>query len=350
MRGLDIAEARTLWDVAPGWLNTASFGLPPRPAFEAVSAALDDWRHGRVSWEGWDTSTGRSRELFAELIGVPPADVTVGSTVASLLAPVAASLPSDARVVVPDIEFTSNLFPWLAHADRGVTVDPVPVDKLVEAIDSRTSVVTFSAVQSSTGEVADFDTVLAAARSVGALVVVDATQAVGWLPRSWASADVVAVGAYKWLMAPRGTAFAYLSPDVRSRFRPIAANWYAGEDVHSSYYGPPLRLASDARRFDSSPAWFCWVGTAPALELVQRIGVPAINAHDVGLANRFRAGLGLEPDDSAIVSTDVPDAEAKLAAAGIRAAVRGGRVRVSFHIYTTEADVDATLNALTGPG
>lgn len=37
-------------------------------------------------------------------------------------------LPAGARVVVPEIEFTSNLFPWLVHADRGITVDTVPLE------------------------------------------------------------------------------------------------------------------------------------------------------------------------------------------------------------------------------
>ena len=55
-----------------------------------------------------------------------------------------------------------------------------------------------------------------------------------------------------------------------------------------------------------SPAWFSWVGTQPALEAIERIGIDAIHAHDVALANRFRAGVGLEPGDSAIVSTDLP--------------------------------------------
>jgi selenocysteine lyase/cysteine desulfurase len=129
---------------------------------------------------------------------------------------------------------------------------------------------------------------------------------------------------------------------------PAAAGWWAGEDVHASYFGPPLRLASTARRLDASPAWFSWVGTAPAVALVQAIGVQAIHDHDVGLANRFRAGLGLEPSDSAIVSADVPDARARLEAAGIVAAERGGRLRASWHLYNTEDDVDAALDALAG--
>jgi cysteine sulfinate desulfinase/cysteine desulfurase-like protein len=66
----------------------------------------------------------------------------------------------------------------------------------------------------------------------------------------------------------------------------------------------------------------------------------------VRLANRFRAGLGLEPGDSAIVSADVSGADAALARAGILAAARDGRLRVSFHVYNTDADVDAALEAL----
>ena len=129
---------------------------------------------------------------------------------------------------------------------------------------------------------------------------------------------------------------------------PPAAGWYAGEDVHSSYFGPPLRLASSARRLDVSPAWFSWVGTAPALELIEQIGVDAIHAHDLALANRFRAGLGLEPSDSAIVSVDIPDASERLARAGIVAAMRGGRLRTSWHVYNDERDVDQVLDVLGG--
>lgn len=344
---MDLADAQELWDAEPGWLNTASFGLPPRPAWTALQAALADWRGGRTSWEPWDVSTQRARTAFARLVGARPGDVALGGTVSGLLAPVAAALPSGARVVVPEVEFTSNLFPWLVHADRGVEVVTVPTDELVRSVDRRTTVVAFSAVQSATGEVADFDRLVRTARETGAMVVVDATQAVGWLPRSWSRADVVVASAYKWLMAPRGAAFGYFSPDVRDRVRPLQAGWYAGADVHDSFYGPPLRLAGDARRFDVSPAWFSFVGAAPAMELLLDLGVEQVHAHDVGLANRFRAGLGLPPGDSAIVSTDVADVERRLAAAGIRAAVRGGRVRLSFHVYNTEDDVDLAVDTLS---
>ncbi len=141
-------------------------------------------------------------------------------------------------------------------------------------------------------------------------------------------------------------AFCYLGPAVRDRFRPLQAGWHAGEDVHASYYGPPLRIASSAWRFDLSPAWFSFVGAAPALELLNEIRVEQVYAHDTRLANRFRDGLGMPAGGSAIVSVDVPGADEKLAAAGVRAAVRAGRVRASFHLYTTDKDVDLALDAL----
>ncbi|MFI7429040.1 aminotransferase class V-fold PLP-dependent enzyme [Micromonospora sp. NPDC049836] len=345
---MDLAQAQKLWQPEPGWLNTATYGLPPDPAWEAVQEVLADWRGGRVSFEGWDPAVGRSRAAFAGLVGVPAEDVTVGSTASQLLAPVAAALPPGATVVVPEVEFTSLLFPWLVQEDRGVRVRTVPLAGLVDAIDAGTDVVAFSLVQSADGTVVPYQEIVAAARAHGAFVVVDATQACGWLPFDASLADAVVVGAYKWLMSPRGASFAYLSPALRERMRPDAANWYAGKDPQDSYYGLPLRLADDARRFDISPAWFCYVGAAPALELLAEVGLAAVREHDVALANRFLAGLGQPPGDSAIVSVTVPDAQQKLARAGVRAAVRAGRVRASFHLYTTEADVDLALTALTG--
>jgi selenocysteine lyase/cysteine desulfurase len=338
-----------LWDAEPGYLNTASYGLPPRPAWEAFQSALADWQAGRTSWEPWAETVGQSRATFARLVHADPADVATGSTVSELVGLIAAALPDGARVVVPEIEFASNLFPWMVHADRGVEVVTVPTDQLADAIDARTTVVAFSAVQSSNGEVANLDAVIGAARAHDAFVVLDATQAVGWLPLDARRVDALVCGAYKWLMSPRGTTLMTISPTLAERVRPLAAGWFAGDDVHASYYGPPLRLAKDARRFDVSPAWHCWVGTAASLEVVERIGVDAIHDHDVALANRFRAGLGRPPSNSAIVSLDVPDAADRLAAAGIRAATRAGSLRAAFHVYTTDDDVDRAVRALGGP-
>jgi selenocysteine lyase/cysteine desulfurase len=336
-----------LWHPETVYLNTASFGLPPDPAWEALTAAQEDWRAGRVSWEHWTAVTDRARAEFATLVRVRPERIAVGANVSGLIAQVAAAIPDGSRVIAPEPEFTSLLFPFLAQAGRGVTVDVVPLERLADAIDGSTDVVAVSAVQSSTGEVAALDDIAAAAEQHDALTVIDATHAIGWLPLDASRFGAVACAAYKWLMSPRGTAFMVLDDELAERLTPHQAGWYAAADPLKDQFGPPLRLAPSARRFDTSPAWFSWVGTEPALRLINEIGVDTIHEHDLRLANRFRAGLGLPESDSAIVSADVPDATEKLAQAGIMAAARAGRLRASFHLYNTDADVDAALEALT---
>ncbi len=349
MSTLAIEEAQALWEPAGTYLNTASYGLPPRPASEALDAALADWRGGRTSWEHWGIPGEEARASYARLLGVPVESVAIGPNVSSMVAVVAASaIPDGACVLAPDVEFTSLLFPFLVQERRGVTVRLVPAAELAGQIDRDVDVVAFSAVQMATGEVAELDAIATAAADHDVLTVVDATQAVGWLPFEASGFDVVVAHAYKWMMSPRGTAFMAIRPELLADVAPEAAGWYAGEDPLQTFFGPPLRLAASARRLDTSPAWFMWVATAPALAVIEEIGVEAINEHDVALANRFRAGLGLEPGDSAIVFCDAEDAARKLERAGIRAAVRGGRLRTSWHVYNTLADVERTLDVLSG--
>src|SRR3954468_197272 len=343
IRELAISEAQAFWRPETTYLNTASYGLPPEPAWEALQAALADWRGGRVSWESWNMATEPARGQFARMAGADVADVVVGANVSGLVGLVAAGLPAGTRGVAAENEFTSLLFPFLA---QGLDVSFVPLARLAEAIDASIDVVAVSAVQSSTGELAALDDIAAAARHHGALSVVDGTHAIGWLPLDATRFDAVACAAYKWLMSPRGTAFMVLDEALAERVVPVSAGWFAAEDVLGANFGGPLRLAENARRFDTSPAWFSWVGTAPTLELVNRIGVEQIHAHDLRLANRLREGLGLPPGDSAIVTAEVPGVEAAFARAGIQAAMRLGRLRASFHVYNTDEDVDRALTAL----
>jgi selenocysteine lyase/cysteine desulfurase len=223
-----IDEAQKLFTPEPGWLNTASYGLPPTPAWEAMQAALQDWRCGRTSWKPWGEATGRARANFARLVGASESDVSAGAQVSQMLGMVAASVPLGSRVLVPEEEFTSNLFPWLAQRDRGVEVRTVPVARLAESVDRYTDVVAFSLVQSATGEVADVDAVTAAARAAGAVTVADATQACGWLPVDATRFDALVAVAYKWLLSPRGTGFLVTSPEFRDRITPSQSGWWAG--------------------------------------------------------------------------------------------------------------------------
>jgi len=307
---------------------------------------LADWRGGRTSWEGWGDATESARASFARMVGVPTDWIAIGANTSSMVGLVAAGLPDGARVVSAEAEFTSLLWPFLAQ-QRGIEVVCASVAGLADSVDERTDVVALSVVQSSTGEVAALEAVIEAAAAHDARVVVDATQACGWLPVDASRIDVLACSAYKWLCSPRGTAFMSVRPELHEQLTPIAAGWYAGEDPHSSYYGPPLRLASDARRFDVSPAWFPWIATAPTLELLLETGIDSIHEHNLRLANRFRAGLGLPPGDSAIVSAELPEAEERLRGSRVMAAARAGLLRTSWHVYNTDEDVEELLALLS---
>src|SRR5690348_1414866 len=226
-----------LWHPETVYLNTASFGLPPDPAFAALQRAQEDWRHGRVSWEHWTAVTDRTRAEFAKLVHAPVEHVVVGANVSGLVSHVATAIPDGSRVLAPEPEFTSLLFPFLAQAHRGVAVDVVPLDRLAEAVDAGTDVVAVSAVQSSTGELADLDAIEAAARHHGARTVIDATHAIGWLPLDASRFDAVACAAYKWLMSPRGTAFLVLSPELAETLNPDQAGWYAAANPLTVQFG-----------------------------------------------------------------------------------------------------------------
>jgi selenocysteine lyase/cysteine desulfurase len=343
-----LAAAQRLFSPEGAYLNTATYGLPPRTAIEALAAATDEWRHGRTGFDGWDRSVGAARAAFARLAGVGEGDVAVGSAVSAFAGLVAAALPPGARVLCAEEDFTSVLFPFLAQERRGVTVELVPLDRLVEALGGGHDLVAVSAVQSADGRIADLDALATSAAHHDVRTFVDVTQGMGWLPLDCSRFDYTACAGYKWLLSPRGTAFFTVRPERRDDLVPHSAGWYAGEDVPASYYRGPLRLARDARRFDLSPAWLNWVGAAAALALLEVVGIETIRAHDVRMAALLREGLGLEPGDSAIVSVAglAPDAAERLEAAGVMAAGRGGALRLSFHLYTTERDVDRALEVL----
>ncbi len=345
-----IEGARALFRPVPGYLNAASLGLPPRTVTETLKLAIDEWSAGETSPTSYDQHVARSRDLFARLVDVPTSHVAVASQVSVLAGTVAASLPDGAEVICVEGDFSSMVFPFLVHADRGVTVRHVPIDAVAEAVRPTTVLVAFSLVQSACGSVVDAEAVREAAAGHGAVTFCDLTQAAGWMPVGAGGFDITACSAYKWLCAPRCSAFLTVAPDLEERLplRPVNAGWYAGDSVWDSCYGPGMHLAHDARRFDVSPAWLPWAGTVPALELFTSLDMHAVRDWDVRVANAFRAGLGLEAADRPVVSLPDPDGakQAALSAAGAVVAGRAGKVRIAFHLWNDESDVDLALNAL----
>jgi len=338
-------ELRALFAPVPGYLNTASVGVPPSTALKAMTDVLGGWRRGLLDPSDFDDAVNRSRSAWASMSGVDVSCVATGTAVSQFVGLVAAALPDGARVVAAEGEFTSVLFPFLAHSDRGVSVEEVPLENLTEAR-GRVDLIAVSAVQSADGGAADVAALVRMTQETGARLLLDTTQSCGWLPLDCSLVDYVVCGAYKWLLAPRGTAFMAVRPEHLDGLRPLAAGWYAGSDPWTSIYGAPLRLATDGRRFDVSPAWFCWSGAAVSLELLASLDHAEIREHNVALADGLLGRLGLPPQGSAIVTIEAPDATDRLTAAGVRTAVRAGRVRASFHLYNDQADVALAAAAL----
>ena len=160
--------------------------------------------------------------------------------------------------------------------------------------------------------------------------------------------DATVCHTYKWLCAPRGVAFLTLSEQFDAQLSPLQAGWYAGDDVWQSCYGPSMSLATTARRFDVSPAWQAWIGAEQSIGLFAGLDIHGVWSHTTDLGDALCDGLGIPQQHQAIVSW--PDASGgdlrKLVDAGVRASGRAGRLRASFHLWNTEADGDAVLNAL----
>lgn len=329
----------TTFDVDGVYLNTPSIGVPPRPVVEAVAEAVAAWGRAETSPPQFDAAVAAARGAFAQLVGVPASSVALGTTVSGLLGLVAGSLPAGSRVLTADREFTSVTFPFVS---AGHEVMEVSLDELPERTGAA-DVVTVSVVASADGGLVDLEA-LRAEVGPDTLVVLDATQSLGWLPVDLSWADVVVGACYKWLLAPRGAAWMALSDRLVERLVPVQSGWYAGG--WDAIYGLPLRLHPDARRFDLSPAWLAQVGAAVSLPWLASLDAAAVRDHAVGLANRVRRGLDLPPGESAIVSVRHHGAADRLATAGVRCAVRGGAARLGFHLHNTEADADTVLEAL----
>ncbi|MFJ7153006.1 aminotransferase class V-fold PLP-dependent enzyme [Streptomyces sp. NPDC100445] len=333
------------------YLNTASNGLLPARTVAALQAAALLRAEGRPLLPLYD-DVEASRAAYARLVGVPGNRVAAGASVAAHTGVIAASLPAGAEVLTAEDDFTSVLNPF--HVRGDLKVRAVPLERIAASVRPSTALVAVSAVQSADGRLADLPALREAARAHGARTYVDFSQAAGWLPVDAGAYDFTVSVAYKWLLGPNGAAFLTVPEDFGGLV-PILAGWVAAEVPWDSCYGPVGELARSARRFDLTHALFSYTGLRHSLELIEELGLSAVHAHAVGLADRFRAGLadlGHEPlpaPGSAIVSVPgLGGRQQELSEAGIEVSDRAGNLRAAFHLYNTAGDVDRLLTALAG--
>jgi selenocysteine lyase/cysteine desulfurase len=344
-----------------GYLDTPSMGLPTQTTVAAMKSALLEWATGVAEYQQWEATMERCRALFAQLVAVSETDIGLIPSVVPAVAAVSETVAErPGTVVAHRSEFRSLLLPALScfGEDRFRWAGgPYLAESFIEMIDESTTAVVISSVASHNGARPALAAVREACTSVGATLMVDGTQSAGIIPLDVpvADLDLFSCAGYKGLRGPRGTAYAFARNGVVGRVR--AASPYGVRDVASrGTYGPPYAPRPGAQSLDQSPAWLSWVGAEGGLRSILDFRHTDEAARILSYTERLRAGLvelgytAQETDlPSPIVSVaadDPGELVKNLAAAGVRAAHRNGRVRLGFHTYNTSTDVDTVLAVL----
>ena len=354
------------------YLNSCSQGALSLRVRAAAEEWLDGWDENGAEWEFWVERNEAARSGFASLIHAPADEVAVTTSVSQAVSALASALDFSGernRIVISEYEFPTVGQIAHAQAPRGaevvhVTPEPdgsIPPERFAEAVDERTALVCCTAVSFRTGHRHDVSAIAEIGHASGALVLADSYQAVGALELDvrMLGADVVTGGTVKYLLGSAGLGFMWLRGALLHSLVPTQTGWFADEDIFAmsiADYSPH----ESARRFDSGtpPVPSLYPGTA-GMEIVSEVGVPSIEAHVRGLADRLLAGLDdlgatvATPRGEAqygpllcIVSTDPNALVAALAEMAIVTSTRDSNLRVSLHLYNVEEDVDRLLDAL----
>ena len=375
------ALPRAQFPVAERYRYLDHAGIAPitKAAADAVRWWADRFeRQGRLDYDELEMRMDGTRQSAASLLGVPTDDVALVKNTTEGLGFVASGLqwqPGD-RVVVPDHEFPSTIYPWLALRDFGVQVDLVtpegdggelPIESFESVIANGPppKLVATSWVNYGRGWRVDLEALARVCHDAGALLCADLMQGAGVIPTDLAAwnVDFAAVGGHKWLCAPRGVGVLYVGQHVRDRLRPLEAGW-ASVAHRGDWSKLDLVWDDSARRFEGGSPNECGIaGLGGSLDVIMATGVERIWAHVDMLCERLvqrlkataavrvlsdRTGDGRSGITTFVVdgvrSTDIA---ARLEEDGFVCAPRGGGIRISPHGYNDEAEIDALVDAVS---
>jgi cysteine desulfurase / selenocysteine lyase len=326
----------------------------------ALSRYLRDKSRGMAGRTAQEFEIDRARAGIARLWGVDAGSIGFVSNVAEGVSIIAESLHwrDGDNIVIDANEYPSVVGPFLGRAAlrqaRGGKAD-----RFAACVDARTRVIGVSYVSYLTGERHDLAPLRALADSVGALLVVDFTQASGYLPIEASIADFAFSACYKWMLGITGVAIAYWNRQRQPGWSPASAGWHSFEPGSRGYDTPPP-LRADAMRFTrGNPAHAPIYVLAEALDYLATYDAHAVQAHVQSLTTSMLDRLQalqiptLTPADPARhgASVCVPSTRARaivdaMALHDVLAWNGQGRVRFSFHGYNSRQDVDRAIDAL----
>jgi len=357
------------------YLDCAYQGPLPRVAVERLQRGIElKMRPDRLEAPEYFQLPWRVRARIAHLVGADPGEIALTTSATQGVGIVATGLPLGAgdEVVVASSNFPSNLFTWLHLRRKGVAVKviqpvgtDVELDEVEEALTERTRVLALDWVSYTSGYRIDLAALGNLVHARGGIFVVDGTQAAGALEVNLGAlpVDVLACGAYKWLLGPYGTGFAYLRRDLRAKLDLPVVNWYSVEGAEDFDALPrtDFKLADDARVFDCGETgnFINLYGFDASLEFLEQVTPRAVQEHCRRLLERLARGLrdsgftlsaASEPGhESTILGFRAATLEAttrlhrRLRAHHIAVSLRQDLIRVSPHLYNDETDIDQLL-------
>jgi len=348
------------------YLNNAAISPCSRTVHRAVQRVLNArLRYGEKKYEEWTSIIKRLRQVSARLINATPEEIAIIKNTSEGINIVANGITwrSGDNVVNCNVEFPSNLYPWVKLRERGVEVRSVgltpegtlDLEEIEKQIDDRTRAVAVSHVQWLNGFKIDLRR-LREMTSGRCLLFVDAIQSLGAVKVDSRYVDALAAGAYKWLLAPFGVGILYVARGVD--LRPLFVGWASAE--RPERFESSLRLAESARRFEVGGLDFAAAaGLTASIEMMLDIGVEAIERAVTELAEmavHIGDNLNLPVQSpreknmrGGIVNLKVKkhlEVCERLRRSGILVAPRMNGVRVSAHFYNNEADLDAFQSRL----
>jgi cysteine desulfurase/selenocysteine lyase len=321
----------------------------------------------------------RARELAARLLYAHPEEIAFAGSTSLALSYVAAGLPwsKGDNVLICFDDFPSNVYPWMALAEKGVEVrllntreyGRIRTIDVIGQIDEQTRLVAMTSNHFVTGWRLELDAIGRKLRERNILFCVDGIQTLGAFPTSVAHVDFLAADAHKWLLGPCGAAIFYVRKEAQAKLRPIVHGWH---NVRCPGFVAQEQLVylTDARRYEAGSANLLGlVGLTAAMDLLLEIGIDNIAAELLRKralllpALREQGWTVLQadapaPNASAILSLYKPGADMaavsrKLMDARIHTSLRVDRqgqqyVRVSPHFYNTDAELHRFLETLAG--